>query len=150
MKNTLKNKLFEAIEKKIDEVYPDMTEVNRRKLGYLVQGIALDILFENIDGLSKNHSETVIEMESHKKMFKEHIESMQKDCKILMTNFKNNGMVKFEIDPKTRKPLIKARSTVIAETVTFLNKLNELTMKFYENVYKIDEDKDYNTQTTLF
>jgi len=69
MKNTLKNKLFEAIEKKLDEAYPDMTEVNRRKLGYLVQGIALDILYENIDGLSKNHSETVIEMESHKKMF---------------------------------------------------------------------------------
>ena len=150
MKNTLKNKLFETIDKKLDETYPDMTEVNRRKLAYLVQSLSLEVLFENIDGLTKSHSEMVLEMESHKKMFKDHIESMQKDCKTLMAGFKNNGMVKFEIDHKTRKPILKARTTVVAEMVTFLNKLNELTMKFYEIVYKIEEDKDYNTQTTLF
>lgn len=150
MKNTLKNKLFETIDKKLDETYPDMTEVNRRKLAYLVQSLSLEVLFENIDGLTKSHSEMVLEMESHKKMFKDHIESMQKDCKTLMATFKNTGMVKFEIDHKTRKPILKAKTTVVAEMVTFLNKLNELTMKFYENVYKIEEDKDYNTQTTLF
>lgn len=150
MKNTLKNKLFETIDKKLDESYPDMTEVNRRKLAYLVQSLSLEVLFENIDGLTKSHSEMVLEMESHKKMFKDHIESMQKDCKVLMQTFKATGMVKLEIDPRTRKPMLKAKTTVVAEMVTFLNKLNDLTMNFYENVYKIEGDKDYNTQTTLF
>jgi len=150
MKNNLKNKLFEAIEKKLDESYPEMPETDRRKLASLIQGISLEILLENMDGISKTYSETVIEMESHKKLFKDHIESMQKDCKALMEAFKRHGIVSLEIDPKTRKPMLKPRSAVAAEMVAFLNKLNSLTMSFYENVYKIEEDKDYTTQTTLF
>jgi len=150
MKNTLKNKLFEAIEKKLDESYPEMPESDRRKLASLIQSISLKILLENMDGISKTYSETVLEMESHKKMFKDHIESMQKDCKALMEAFKRHGIVSLEIDPKTRKPMLKPRSAVAAEMVAFLNKLNSLTMSFYENVYKIEEDKDYTTQTTLF
>jgi len=150
MKNTLKNKLFEAIEKNLDESCPEMPETDRRKLANLIQSISLEILLENMDGISKTYSETVLEMESHKKMFKDHIESMQKDCKALMEAFKRHGIVSLEIDPKTRKPMLKPRSAVAAEMVAFLNKLNSLTMSFYENVYKIEEDKDYTTQTTLF
>jgi len=150
MKNTLKNKLFEAIEKKLDESYPEMPESDRRKLASLIQSISLKILLENMDGISKTYSETVLEMESHKKMFKDHIESMQKDYKALMEAFKRHGIVSLEIDPKTRKPMLKPRSAVAAEMVAFLNKLNSLTMSFYENVYKIEDDKDYTTQTTLF
>jgi len=150
MKNNLKNKLFEAIEKKLDESYPEMPETDRRKLASLIQGISLEILLENMDGISKTYSETVIEMESHKKLFKDHIESMQKDSKGLMEAFKRHGIISLEIDPKTRKPMLKPRSAVAAEMVAFLNKLNSLIMSFYENVYKIEEDKDYTIQTTLF
>ncbi len=150
MKNTLKTKLFEAIDKGLDEGYPELSESNRRKIAYLIQNTCLEILLENMDGLGKSHSEIAVEMESHKKMFKDHIETMQKDCKILMETFKKNGIVSFQLDPKTRKSMLKAKTTVVAEMVLFLNKLNELTIKFYENVYKIEEDKDYTTQTTLF
>ena len=150
MKNTLKTKVFEAVEKSLAEVYPELPESKRRKLASLIQEDCLEIFMENMEGLGTSHAEIAVEMESHKKMFKDHIESMQKDCKSLMEAFKKNGMVSLQIDRKTRKPVLSAKTTVVAEMVAFLNRMNELTMEFYENVYKIEEDKDFNTQTTLF
>lgn len=150
MKNTLKTKLFEAVEKSLAEVYPEIEEVKRRKIASLIQSLCSQIFIENMEGLGESHADIAVQMESHKKMFKDHIESLQKDCKSLMETFKTNGMVTVQIDPKTYKPALKAKTTVIAEMVILLNKLNELTMDFYENVYKIEESKDNNIQTTLF
>ena len=56
-----------------------------------------------------------------------------------------------DLDRKTNRPVMKAKTTVVAEMVEFLNYLNNLTMDFYENVYKIEDSADRgSTQTTLF
>jgi len=151
MKENLKTKLFEAICSRLAEDYPDMQETNRRKLANVIQGICITIMMENNEGLATTYSKTVLEMESHKKMFREHIEAIQKHYKIIMDDFKKQGVVRMDIDRKTNKPVMVGRTTVVTEMVVFLNYLNNLAMDFYENVYKINEDKGHtNTQTTLF
>jgi hypothetical protein len=151
MKNTLKTKLFEAMEKKLAENYPTMQESSRRKLASLFQEVSLTILAENIDGLSKSHADIALEMESHKKMFRDHLEAIQKHYKTVMESFKTMGVVKTEIDRKTQRPVMIGRTTVVTEMVVFLNYLNNLTMDFFENVYKIEDTKDYqNIQIKLF
>jgi hypothetical protein len=151
MKENLKNKLFEAINSKLDEDYPDMQESSRRKIANVIQGICIQILNENNEGLSSSYAEMAVEMESHKKMFRDHIEAIQKHYKVVMDSFKKNGVVKMEIDRKTNRPMLVGRTTVVTEMVIFLNYLNNLTMDFYENVYKFNDDKDMRaTQTTLF
>lgn len=151
MKENLKNKLFEAISSKLAEDYPDMQETNRRKLANVVQGICIEILNENNEGLANSYSETVLEMETHKKMFRDHIEAIQKHYKVVMDSFKKHGVVKTDVDRKTNRPYLVGKTTVVTEMVIFLNYLNNLTMDFYENVYKFNDDKEMRaTQTTLF
>lgn len=150
MKNNIKDKMFESFEAKIAEAYPEMSEAGRRKIASLMQTVAMDIMIENTDGLSKSYHDTVMELENHRKMFREHIEYVQKFTKILMESFKRNSMVKTVHDPKTKRNVLKANTTVIGDTVHFLNQLNDLTIEFYENVYKIEAGNDMSIQTTLF
>lgn len=142
--------MFEAFEAKLAEAYPDMGESNRRNIASLMQKIAMDIIIENTDGISRAYTDAVIEMEKHRGQFREHIELIQKQTKIVLESFKKNSMVSIDFDQKLKKPVLKARTTVIADTVNFLNKLQDSTIDFYENVYKIEGGNDFGIQTTLF
>ena len=142
--------MFEAFEAKMAEAYPEMSESVRRKIATLMQQLAIEIMLENSDALTKSYHENIMELENHRRMFREHIEYLQKYTKILMESFKKNSMVKVYFDSKTRKNVLKPNTSVIGDTVAFLNKLNELTIEFYENVYKIEASNDSSIQTTLF
>lgn len=151
MKNSIKNKLFESIDLKMAESYPDMSESNRRKIGFLIQGICMEIMAENIEGLANSHASMIMELETHKKLFKDHIDAIQKGYGILMDTFKKNGIVSIQHDPRKNKNVMRGKTTVVTEMVEFLNYLNDLTIEFYEKVYKIESEKDsYGIQTTLF
>lgn len=150
MKDNIKNKMFEAFEAKLAEAYPEMGESNRRNIASLMQNIAVEIIIENTDGISKAYSDAVIELEKHRNQFREHIELIQKYTKLVLESFKKNSMVTVDFDQKLKRPVLKARTTVITDTVNFLNKLNESTIEFYENVYKIESSNDFGIQTTLF
>ncbi len=150
MKNTLKTKLFESFEEKLAEAYPDMAEHNRRNIASLMQTLSIDILIENNDGISNAYNEAIKELEAHKKLFRDHVEELQKESKNIIQILRKNGLVTTSVDRKTNRPILVGRTTVITETVAFMNKLNEFTMNFYENVYKIEENNSFGTQTTLF
>lgn len=150
MKDNVKNKMFEAFEAKLAEAYPDMEESTRRNIASLMQNISMEILIENTDGMSRAYSDAVIELEKHRNQFREHIELIQKHTKIVLESFKKNSMVAVDFDQKLKKPVLKARTTVIGDTVNFLNKLQESTIEFYEKVYKIEDSNDFGIQTTLF
>lgn len=150
MKDNIKNKMFEAFEAKLAEAYPEMGESNRRNIASLMQNIAVEIIIENTDGISKAYSDAVIELEKHRNQFREHIELIQKYTKLVLESFKKNSMVTVDFDQKLKRPVLKARTTVITDTVNFLNRLNESTIEFYENVYKIESSNDFGIQTTLF
>jgi hypothetical protein len=60
-------------------------------------------------------------------------------------------VVYYEMDPKSKRLVLKSRTTVVADTVNFLNKLNTFVTDFYKEVYKIDEQNNEDrTQITLF
>ena len=103
MKNSLKTILFENFEQKIAEAYPDMTEVNRRRIAALMQNVAIDIIKENSDGLADNYSQMCLELETNKKMFREHIESIQKAYKVIFDAFKKNGDSEYGFRPKNQQ-----------------------------------------------
>jgi translation elongation factor EF-1beta len=150
MKNTLKTKLFESFEEKLAQAYPDMAEHNRRNIANLMQNISIEILIENNDGITNSYNEAIKELEAHKKLFRDHVEELQKESKGIIQILRKNGLVSTSVDRKTNKPILVGRTTVITETVAFLNKMNEFTMNFYENVYKIEDNNSFGTQTTLF
>jgi hypothetical protein len=95
-----------------------------------------------------------LELEQHKKLFRDHIELLDKHCKSMLFNFKSNGFVKVESDRKGGKQKLVGRTTMIDDMVKFLNILNESVSEFYQKVYKIKDgailpESDIK-QTTLF
>lgn len=151
MKNSTKLKMEQLFLEYLENSHPDLPEHERRNIAHNLTGLGMTIVLENSKGLSDTMQNALIDLESHRKMFRDHIDDLQVSAKTIIQTFKKNGMVTFDQDPKTRKTYLRGRTTVITETVAYMNKLNDFVIKFYESVYKIDSnDKDNNIQTTLF
>lgn len=153
MKSTTKSKTLNIFLKILEEKHPEWSEACRRNTAYLLCDASQEILLDNSDGLSNAMSNAIIDLEQHKKMFRDHIEQVQSITKTMFTSFQSQGFIKPDIDKKTNKPYLKGRTSMVDEMVTFLNKMNSTVIDFYKDVYKIQdikEAKDTNVKTTLF
>ena len=151
MKETLRTKLFEHSVQHISNKYPDIPEHRARNISSDVSIKSIEILTENNRTLGELSRDLILEAEKNKKMFRAHIENLQKETKQVLQKLKDNGCISFGYDTKLRRNVITARSSVLKDTVDFLNKLNTFVIDFYKDVYKIDEqNNDDRTQITLF
>lgn len=149
MKNHTKSKIDQSFSAHLDEKYPDLPQHLRRKIAHDLTDIANKYLIENNDGLADLLKEAFMDVETHKKMFKDHIDDIQVSTKAILDILRKQGMIGYEQDPKTRKTIVVGKTKVLTETVAYLNRLNSFVIEFYENVYKIEDTKD-SPQTTLF
>ena len=151
MKEHLRNKLFEESIRFLTEKHPDFPESKARKLGSYVAETSIQVLIENNKNLQEQQKDMLLEAERTKKMFRDHIENLQKTTKDLMKVFKEQGMVKVNWDPKQKRNVMVAKTSVLANTVQFLNNLNTLVIDFYKVVYKVDESNNEDrAQINLF
>lgn len=151
MKEHLRNKLFFESIRVITEQDNGLPESHARRIGTQVAEQSLRILIENNQNMSEHYKELILEAEQTKKMFREHIEVLQAETKDILNVLKKNGMVKVEWNSKLKKNVMVARTSVLQETVNFLNKMNSLVIDFYQEVYKVDESNNEDRlQITLF
>jgi hypothetical protein len=151
MKESLRNKLFTESVSFLNTRFPDIEEPKARKISSSVAENSIQILIENNKNLDESIKSQLLAGEAHKKMFRDHIESLQNETKLLLKSLKTMGVVYYEMDPKSKRLVLKSRTTVVADTVNFLNKLNTFVTDFYKEVYKIDEQNNEDrTQITLF
>lgn len=154
MINHLKTKTLQKYIEFLTNKYPDLPESTIRSIANDLSVQTVDICTESLTELSKMRSDALLDLEKHRNQFRDHIILIEKNSKALLDSFKRQAYVKPEIDPKTRKPYLKGRTTMVDEMVVFLNKLNETVMDFYKNVYKIENresGKEFDvSQISLF
>lgn len=56
---------------------------------------------------------------------------------MLTDNMKTNTYMKVDFDPMKKKNVMKPRTSIVADMVKYLNSLNDLVIKFYEDVYEV-------------
>lgn len=151
MKEHLRNKLFSESVRVLSEHDTGLAESQARRIGSQVADHSMRILIENNQNMSEHYKEIILEAEQTKRMFREHIEVLQAETKDILKVLKANGMVKMEYNPKLKKNVMVARTSVLQETVNFLNKMNSLVIEFYQDVYKVEESNNEDRlQITLF
>ena len=150
MKNITKSKLTEKILGYLETHLEGVSEAKRREIAYGLTDIAYEEVLEGSKGMADMYQTCLIDSEAHRKQFRDHIELIQAYSKQLFAELRRGGYVKDEIDPKTRKKVLIARTRVLESVVIFLNALNETVNDFYEKVYKIELDDSKGVQTTLF
>ena len=130
---------------------PGITEPEARKIADALGETASRLSLENAEGVSRNYGDAVRELEAHKRMFREHVDDLQKVSKSLLEFFKKHGVVEVEFDTRTRRPTLKPRSTVMVGIVEYLKTLDVFISRFYKEVYKIDEkNNEDRAQIKLF
>ena len=150
MKNITKSNLTEIFLDYLDDRLDGMTEAKRREIAYGLSELAYAQILEGSKAMADLYQTCMIESEAHRKQFRDHIELIQSYTKQVFGEFRRGGYIKDEIDPKTRKKVLIAKTRVLESVVVFLNALNETVNDFYENVYKIDLGDSKGVQTTLF
>lgn len=138
MKESTKTKNLDAFYTVMQDKFPHIKESDARKIANELLILSMQISKENAEGFVRLHNETLLELEQHRTLFREHIELIEKYTNTIMESFKRQGFVKPETDPKTGKTILKARTSLTTELVQFLNKLNDTVFDFYKNVYKIE------------
>jgi len=151
MKESLKNKIVSDFRCWIAENRQGMTESEARKIADALGAIAVEAAYANSEGHAAAYADAVRELESHRRRFREHVDSMQRVSKALLDFFKKEGMVSLERDFKTNRTRLKPRSRVMVGILEYLNTLDGFVTEFYRDVYKIDEKNNPDrAQITLF
>jgi len=149
MKTTLRNEIFETFCERMQDLYPNIPSDVARSISTNLTATGMAMFIENNDKLRELMADAILARESHVNMFTQHIEHMQQKTKKILEVWKEQGMVYLDHDKVKNRKIMKARSSVLQESVNFMNELNDLTIEFYKKVYKV-EDNDQTVQTTLF
>lgn len=138
------------MEQKLLNDYTFLTEVQAHKIANDMMAIGVTHAMNNMDGIQSMVSKAVIDLESYRNQFHEHIEFLQAVSKKIIEILKQKGLVHYEYDMKKKKNVMKGRTNVLTETVEYFNILNDMVIDYYKNVYKIEVSPDKATQPTLF
>lgn len=150
MKETIKVKMKTDMEAALIEKHPYLTEVQAHKIANDMMDIGVTHGFANLQGIQSIVSQAVLDLESYRNQFHEHIEFLQAVSKKIIEILKQKGLVHYEYDMKKKKNVMKGRTNVLTETVEYFNILNDMVIDYYKNVYKIEVSPDKATQPTLF
>jgi hypothetical protein len=149
MQNTFRNEIFETFCERLADLYPDLTEAERRSIANTLSSTALALMVENGKKLREMIAQAVMDRENFVNEFQTHIDLIDKRAKEIIANFKSNGMISVEYDNAKRKKYLKARTTVLQDTCLFINQLNDSVLSYYKKVYDLDPIND-TKQITLF
>jgi hypothetical protein len=148
MIKTTKNVLEEQMSEAIEEMYPDFTPHQTRKISVKLSEIAKNMIFESNAEILESLTEANLKLEQHRNLFRSNIDSIQNQSKIVLAKLEADGLVSYKKNSKNGKTELVGRSSVIVQMVFFINKLNDMIIHFFEEVYKIQPDK--STNTSLF
>jgi hypothetical protein len=143
-KISLERKMFE----KMGELFPSMSDYDKRKISLAMSELADAEVKDSNRETSKTLTELVIEYEMNRKKFRDSVEMIQSNTKNLLINLKKEALITYKTNPKTKKTELVGRSDVLTDVVRFINKMDDMVLDFYENVYKIKDER--GVQTDLF
>jgi hypothetical protein len=149
MQNTFRNEIFETFCERMADLYPELTEAERRSIANTLSSTALALMVENGKKLREMIAEAIMNRETFVNEFQTHIDLIDKRAKEIIANFKSNGMISVEYDNAKRKKYLKARTSVLQDTCLFINQLNDSVLSYYKKVYDLDPIND-TKQITLF
>jgi hypothetical protein len=142
-KNLLLNRFLEVIEL---ENKIGLTESQKRAICNLLAVSASDVHAENFDKLNESHQQLVLTHEKTRKQFTGMVNFIEKNTKVVLDKFKTSSFVKEDYDVMKKKVVLKARTSMVTDMVDYLNRLNDLIIKFYEDVYEIEKVTDKEKQ----
>ena len=149
MQNNFRNEIFETFCDRLADLYPELTEAQRRSIATNLSTTALALMVENGKKLREMIAEAVMNRETFVNEFQTHIDLIDKRVKEVIAKFKAEGMVSVDYDSVKRRKVLKARTSVLQETCTFLNQLNDSVLNYYKKVYNLEPSSD-NPQISLF
>jgi hypothetical protein len=150
MKNYLKEKIFIDFLFIFEKEMPHLTEATKRKICELLVESSFLIYTSNSEGIIKQTGDSIIQLEMHRKQFKDFVDIVQKSSEKLLKTFKDEKFVEKKYDENTRTYYLKSRTRMVDEMIEFLNILNNVITTFYKEVYKIEQTSIDYPSITLF
>ena len=92
MQNTFRNEIFETFCERLADLYPELTEAERRSIATSLSTTALALMVENGKKLREMIAEAIMNRETFVNEFQSHIDLIDKRAKEIITNFKYNGI----------------------------------------------------------
>lgn len=156
MEKKLKNLYFDKFWGAIaHDTKSGLSEAQMRAICNTLAIEAVEIHDDNFKKCRDLQQEHMMDLELCRKEYIGMVNFIEKSTKVILDNLRANSLIKEDYDALKRRTILKPRTSVVGEMVKYLNKLNELVIKYYEDVYKVDKINDKeknkdNIQSKLF
>lgn len=147
---TDKNILNKLITSCLKAEFPDLPEHIRQKISTRATETFLDYNNQVNKEIMLAYNELCASYEKNRSLHTAQIDYMKKMTEKLIAVYKEKGFVKIEYDSKLAKNVMTYRTTMLQETVQYMNKLNDLVIQYYKDVMKEKKKEFVSMQSSLF
>ena len=138
MQQTFKNEMFESFLVELGTIKVELSDVQKRRIADALTNKSMDLLILNGKYLREIVKNAVMEREYCLSEFKDFIDQIVDRSKKVHDAMMVQGMVFIDTDKTSGKQILKARSSVLQESVDFLNYLNKKVVVYYRDVFRMD------------
>jgi hypothetical protein len=145
-KKNLKNIIVEAIESD----FPEIKESTKLKIARIVADKTVDYNSSVNESFNNQHQELILNYEANRSYITDYMNILKQQSENLIKIYKEKRFVTIEYDAKKGCNQMKYRTEVLKDTCVFMNKINEMVVKYTLDIMKNSRDNKSAEQVGLF
>jgi hypothetical protein len=145
-KKNLKNIIVEAIESD----FPEIKESTKLKIARIVADKTVDYNSSVNESFNNQHQELILNYEANRSYITDYMNMLKQQSENLIKIYKEKRFVTIEYDAKKGCNQMKYRTEVLKDTCVFMNKINEMVVKYTLDIMKNSRDNKSAEQVGLF
>lgn len=133
----------------LNDNFPELSQAQRERLSSILSAAANNYNIETNKDFHAQYTEISLKYEQSRASFTNYINYLKNMSEKLMKVYRDKGFVKVEYDAAKNKNVMTFRTNVLQETVLYMNGLNDLVIKYHEDVMEQKQEKS-REQHSLF
>lgn len=145
-KKILKNLIIE----KLEENFPELRDKTKLDVARLVAETTAEYNSQVNESFNNQYQELIINYESNRSYITDYMNMLKHHSENLIKIYKEKRFVTIEYDAKKGCNQMQYRTEVLKDTCVFMNKINEMVVKYTLEVMKNNKDNKTAEQIGLF
>jgi hypothetical protein len=145
-----KNSLKKLITDTIEADFPEISDKTKLQIARVVAEKTVEHNAKANESFNNAYQEMILNYESNRSYITDYMNMLKHQSEMLIKIYKEKRFVTIEFDAKKGCNQMKYRTEVLKDTCVFMNKINEMVVKYTLEVMKINSENKTKEQIGLF
>lgn len=145
-----KNSLKKLISDTIEADFPEISDKIKLQLARVVADKTAEYNSKTNESFNNSYQELIMNYESNRSYITDYMNMLKHHSETLIKIYKEKRFVTIEYDAKKGCNQMKYKTEVLKDTCVFMNKINEMVVKYTLEVMKVKSENKTVEQIGLF